>query len=988
MQRVALIIVSLGAIILSPCRIARAEEKNLLDNPSFEVTIEKNQFGHVFKSWGGWKYEGDCDFRVGQIAHSGKRSCLLLGGATPKIRTSQSVDLQPGRYKVTAYFRGLDIGMGIWNNSTEFMFADKYFGLKKNGTFGWTKLTYVADVAEKRQAGPSFGLWAPGYFWIDDVSLVKVGNDVPLTPEPVLGAEEAPISPPGEFGPGAVRCAECGYKNMPQWKTCYACGTPLEGKKAVANGPATRLITSFEDKNPFENGTIVAEHATDGTKSLRMDKDYIVMLKPQDWRGYDFLETDVYTDSKVPVPFYAEFYDAQTRDYWTRVNYTTVIPPGQSTLILPLKQLYVGEKSRPGRPLELGSITKMVYAIGDKPPAPVYIDNLRLRRDDSPSRMVFDGLYAFDFGLSTSPVMEGFTPLTQGTIYSRGRGYGLKDAKVWRSFDVMQPEPLYEDFICIESGSLAVDVPNGRYRVFVNIDNPSGFWGEYQVYRKRAILAQGKPVVTETMDFDAFEKKYFRFWNVEDLPTDNTFDKYQKAYFHEKMFDVDVTNGQLQIGFEGENFGCSVSAVVIFPVAKAAEGERFLKWVEGKRRFYFDNYFKRVLHPASGDPLKPTAEDQRRGFVVFHRDYTKEVYYNDTPLKKEIGVPLSGEAFAGEYQPLTMSMVPLKDLGQVTVTAGDLSGPAGVIPAKAIDVGFVSYRVTRVTMEGSVYTIKPRFVMPENTVDMPKDMTRRFWLTVKTPATARPGVYRGQVAVQTQNGGTANVPVEFRVRAGTLDPVDIPAGPYSYTISVPWYEDDPKTAQYNREATLKSLKKMREYGFTSCSGFPHIAYRGFKDGKPVLDFTAADAEMKLAKQLGFLAVNTYGGGVSGFDAYHKDEGVMAAAGFKDYTAFIKAVYGEVQKHAEAQGWIPVYYNLGDEPMGDELTRSAENAEAYRRAFPKGPPYFTGASSFAGSDRNDPHLRLGKALHAVSWNGHDEASVKLLHELGSGLGLLQ
>ena len=48
------------------------------------------------------------------------------------------------------------------------------------------------------------------------------------------------------------------------------------------------------------------------------------------------------------------------------------------------------------------------------------------------------------------------------------------------------------------------------------------------------------------MDFDAFKKKYFRFWNVEDLPTDNTFDKYQKAYFHEKTFDVDVTNGQLR----------------------------------------------------------------------------------------------------------------------------------------------------------------------------------------------------------------------------------------------------------------------------------------------------------------------------------------------------------------------------------------------------------------------------------------------------------
>ncbi len=169
MLRTALIVASLSILILSPCRPCPAEEKNLLDNPSFEVTIPKNQFGHVLKSWGGWKYEGDCDFRVGQIARTGKRSCLLFGGATPKIRTSQLVELQPGRYKTTAYLRGLDIGTGIWNNSTEFMFADKYMSLKKNGTFGWTKLTYVGEITKKGQAGPSFGLWAPGYFWIDDV---------------------------------------------------------------------------------------------------------------------------------------------------------------------------------------------------------------------------------------------------------------------------------------------------------------------------------------------------------------------------------------------------------------------------------------------------------------------------------------------------------------------------------------------------------------------------------------------------------------------------------------------------------------------------------------------------------------------------------------------------------------------------------------------------------------------------------------------------
>ena len=119
------------------------------------------------------------------------------------------------------------------------------------------------------------------------------------------------------------------------------------------------------------------------------------------------------------------------------------------------------------------------------------------------------------------------------------------------------------------------------------------------------------------MDFDAFRAKYFRFWNVEDLPSDNTFDKYQKAYFREKRFDVDVRDGQLNLEFQGENWACSVSAVVIFPVAKAGQGEAFLKYVEARRRFYFDNYFKRSSSRPERRSVQPTEEDRRRGFVVF-----------------------------------------------------------------------------------------------------------------------------------------------------------------------------------------------------------------------------------------------------------------------------------------------------------------------------------------------------------------------------------
>ena len=378
----------------------------------------------------------------------------MFGASAPKIRLAQTHPiLEPGRYRITAYLRGLDISTGVWNATTEFACDGQYFQLQKNGTFGWTPLTYVFQVRERKQDfyGPAFGLMAPGYLWVDDVGMVKVPNDVPLTDKPVLGTEEEPLAPPGELGPDAVRCPQCGYRNQPAWKACFACGAGLD-LPAAAQGPAVKPLTSFEDKSPFSAGQLVEQHATDGKKSLRLDKSYTTWLAPQDWSGYDYLKADLYTDAARPLDLYVEIRDQATRDYWTRVTYNTVVPPGRSTLVLPLDQLYVGEKSRPGRKLMLSGVTHLVFSVGDQPPAPLYLDNLRLERDVETPPLKFDGLHAFDLGTSQSPLMPGFTRVDPATIYSRGRGYGLKDARLWRTFDALQPDPLYQDFLCIEQG--------------------------------------------------------------------------------------------------------------------------------------------------------------------------------------------------------------------------------------------------------------------------------------------------------------------------------------------------------------------------------------------------------------------------------------------------------------------------------------------------------------------------------------------------------
>ncbi len=211
------------------------------------------------------------------------------------------------------------------------------------------------------------------------------------------------------------------------------------------------------------------------------------------------------------------------------------------------------------------------------------------------------------------------------------------------------------------------------------------------------------------MDFDAFKKKYFRFWNVEDLPTDNTFDKYQKAYFHEKIFDVDVTDGQLSIDFQGENWACSVSAVVIFPVAKAAEGEKFLKYVEAKRPLPLRQLLQ--AGPASPERRSAAARPTTTAAAATWSSSATTCRRSTTTTRRrgrKSASPLYGEAFAGEYEPLTLALRPAAGPGQSDRDGRrpDAARRARSPPTRST-WAIVSYRISRVTMEGSVYTITP-----------------------------------------------------------------------------------------------------------------------------------------------------------------------------------------------------------------------------------------------------------------------------------------
>ena len=147
MRKPLCVVLSWLALGLSVGLTCAAQEKNLLDNPSFETTKEKNQFGHVFKSGADGSTKATATSASARSRIPGSTPACCSAAPRPRSAPRRSLELQPGRYKITAYLRGLDIGTGIWNSNTEFMFADKYFAAEE-------ERHVRLDEADLRRRGP------------------------------------------------------------------------------------------------------------------------------------------------------------------------------------------------------------------------------------------------------------------------------------------------------------------------------------------------------------------------------------------------------------------------------------------------------------------------------------------------------------------------------------------------------------------------------------------------------------------------------------------------------------------------------------------------------------------------------------------------------------------------------------------------------------------------------------------------------------------
>jgi hypothetical protein len=778
------------------------------------------------------------------------------------------------------------------------------------------------------------------------------------------------------------------------WRLCAV--VALMALSALAVRAEEKLLCDFEsdqDLSFFElkTGKLSDQHVTHGQKSLKiLPGEYMVSYKlPQDWSAYDALEIDAFVDGDAPVNGTTLIGDKPWQDhgrtYWDRHNGTFNLKPGANVLSIPVNGLFRGEAGSRGNGLKNNIDPKQILRLdlGFNTVGKVdgiYLDHLRFSKETRP-----DGILAFDFGPESQTVFPGFTPITWNTVYGQNGGKsGFKTVcgAPNRARDDTFPTRLFQDFVWFEENGneFITDVPNGKYHVWMVFDD-CGYWGgENCRHHKRTVSANGKQVFVDDRGVDGPNDYLYRFEKIEPKPGDSLWDLYVKDLFKPARFEADVADGKLRIQCAADAaWSTKVAAIIVYPDTNKAAAEKWVGEVEERNKKEFES--RAVFMGPKTKALDIPADAQSKGYWLGVPSLDDTVTFVDAPGKTD--GKLQRAAARGQRLGFTFAVRPLKDFsGEVKLTATELSGPGGKIPASNVDLRYV-HHLTQRGFNDIAYTIAPMSLrhLDGSVLKLSKDLTRQFWITLDIPEDAKPGAYRGEVAL-TAGELSLKLPIVADVLDLTLDDPD-----YNIGFLGSWIPAGKSNGWYDLG------KLMKQYGMNSFCGGPNIPFEGFdENGKPKLDFAACDEFFKELRKAGYThPVYSYGspamveGLQDGYSIGETVHGWEKKTG-KPFSEILKIVWGAVKEHSEKENWLPVYYGLLDEPR---VVEGAQENLAFHKAYHDAVPFVKtgGFYSVNWKDHGPLETAIQDIFKTMYWsgvNGHTQDDLDSAKKFGREL----
>lgn len=579
----------------------------------------------------------------------------------------------------------------------------------------------------------------------------------------------------------------------------------------------------------------------------------------------------------------------------------------------------------------------------------------------------------FDMGTADSKLYESATRVTAADIYSADTGYGWRSAEGLteqaRAHEAMgdrrgSPAPpnmwtnaVTEDSIeGATSNQFLVNVPNGDYRVYLLCGTSEV--SRYFVWDFTAVAHDGASTAPPTEGATAWVQM-------------------DGGWQHRPVrLQATVESGTVAVDLS-PNSKWVVSAIVIASAEDWAQAEAEIIDPLEEWTFFLppEQQEKWILDPRpEPEPMPELAQDDRqRGWVLFNRPWTEVIWHNARPRAEEINREIRAFATPGEYEPITVAVHLLGEVGDLTVEASDI----GPIAADSVDIRHVRYMRARPNYVGmGLYRIVPDVLEPmwmfhqreiydpAAPVGLDAGVTHRFWLTLKVPDDAQPGIYEGSVTVRDDRGGVGSVPVRLRVLPFELqdDPEKIWGMYYRHPLdNASRATDELSKAFYERQAELEHEDMLAH-------GMHNIVLSAWcrpanDEGQFEADWTVLQAKLDMCARYGF--TGPYATHINASDIYRKymdgktwgSHTADAEIPPPEYAAELTEMTRFIESERKKYGWpVFLYYPIdepGRDPASIELLRIT--LEAIRAGG--GPTYVTASPEHEQVEPWMPHVNV-------------------------------
>lgn len=726
-------------------------------------------FNDSFQGWGSW---GDGLAVIDNTEGFREKGSIRLSTDYSNTQTIHfETDKLTGTYNVSFYVRAENVladerNFSFWHfldrgEGTENIFTNLF------GSYEWRKVEYTVTVTDQKLL-IWFRLKSTGKVWIDDLRIEKTSREVPLTI-----AKAAPL------------------KSM----------TPvLQGVSSVGQKKMLLDFEKISSPHPFVINFV------NNSKMGKMKLHEFYNLEPLNyeqgnWENFDYINLEIYNPNDEAVLFTMALGDYRSTDYWTQLNHKSSLAPGLNKLSFPLRQ-FIGERGshRYRRYLELKSIKKWFLILDPNETKSnlkeFWLDNVSLERREILNCPL--GVWSYDFTSQNNDIPSSSIKVLSHDLYTPSRGFGFVDPEFWRVEDAVYAPGDLRYTIGITKGSFKVRLPNGKYTLFLNIERLGywdvSFWSNREIYLNKKIVF--KEVRSKTQDF---LDDYLLFSNIVPEGEDNPYDLYLSKVFRYLNFEVEVKNGELDIGFLADATGISLNHLVIASADKKAKAMEYLDSLRNARKKEF-NRISRKVSPA------PFAGQAQTKLITLKQDLREDQTYPDSG-KSISWVGVKGENLYQVIEVRGEGDVSLKVTGRDEKFFQDHLRFFEVVP-----------QIISPDLNHETYFYAGKFLKPFSRLSLKKGRAKFLIVELEHHHSSKAKLISN---LEIKVGKEASIfPMELHALPYDLPKIDFPVGFFGPEPLQLNYTNAQALEKAKEEYRLLAIKQLADAGFTTFTGLP------------------------------------------------------------------------------------------------------------------------------------------------------------------------